>query len=90
MTASFHKFGEYFPGTGAIEDVGYGEGKNYAVNFPLTHGMDDEHYEYVFRPVIDEIFLRFRPEAVLMQCGGDSLSGDRLGSFNLSVRGHGS
>lgn len=89
MTASFHKFGEYFPGTGAIEDVGYEKGKNYSMNFPLTDGMDDEHYEYVFKPVIDEIFLRFRPEAVLMQCGGDSLSGDRLGSFNLSVRGHG-
>lgn len=89
MTASFHKFGEYFPGTGAIEDVGYEEGKNYSVNFPLSDGMDDDHYEYMFKPVMDEIFLRFKPEAVLMQCGTDSLSGDRLGSFNLSARGHG-
>lgn len=24
-----------------------------------------------------------------MQCGGDSLSGDRLGVFNLSIHGHG-
>ncbi len=24
-----------------------------------------------------------------MQCGADSLSGDRLGCFNLSIRGHG-
>jgi histone deacetylase 1/2 len=24
-----------------------------------------------------------------MQCGSDSLSGDRLGCFNLSIRGHG-
>ena len=89
MTASFHKFGEYFPGTGAIEDVGYEKGKNYSMNFPLSDGMDDEHFEYVFKPVIDEIFLRFRPEAALLQCGADSLSGDRLGCFNLSVRGHG-
>ena len=89
MTASLHKFGEYFPGTGAIQDVGYEQGKNYSVNVPLTDGMDDEHYEYIFNPLMDEIFLRFRPEAVLLQCGADSLSGDRLGCFNLSVKGHG-
>ncbi len=35
-----------------------------------------------------EIFARFRPEAVVLQCGTDSLSGDRLGLFNLSVKGH--
>uniref|UniRef100_A0A0A8YZX4 Hda101 n=1 Tax=Arundo donax TaxID=35708 RepID=A0A0A8YZX4_ARUDO len=30
----------------------------------------------------------FRPGAVVLQCGADSLSGDRLGCFNLSIRGH--
>ena len=29
----------------------------------------------------------YRPEAVVMQCGADSLSGDRLGCFNLTTRG---
>ena len=38
---------------------------------------------------MDEIFARFKPEAVCLQCGTDSLSGDRLGLFNISVRGHG-
>lgn len=31
---------------------------------------------------------KFRPGAVVLQCGADSLSGDRLGCFNLSIRGH--
>lgn len=31
----------------------------------------------------------FNPEAIVMQCGADSLSGDRLGDFNLSIKGHG-
>ena len=31
----------------------------------------------------------FKPHAVVMQCGTDSLVGDRLGTFNLSIRGHG-
>ena len=38
---------------------------------------------------MDEIKLRFKPEAVFLQCGADSLSSDRLGMFNLSVKGHG-
>uniref|UniRef100_A0A8C9PFS6 Histone deacetylase domain-containing protein n=1 Tax=Spermophilus dauricus TaxID=99837 RepID=A0A8C9PFS6_SPEDA len=36
-------------------------------------------------------FLRYiRPDniAVVLQCGSDSLSGDRLGCFNLTIKGH--
>jgi histone deacetylase 1/2 len=86
MTVSFHKFGEYFPGTGDVKDVGYGSGKNYAINFPLHDGMDDEKYRSVFRPVISKVMDHFRPGAVVLQCGADSLSGDRLGCFNLSLK----
>ncbi|CAK5013072.1 unnamed protein product [Meloidogyne enterolobii] len=31
----------------------------------------------------------FQPGAVVLQCGADSLNGDRLGPFNLTLRGHG-
>jgi histone deacetylase 1/2 len=88
MTASFHKFGEYFPGTGDVQDTGYGDGKNYAINFPLNDGMDDHSFQSIFRPVIGKIMQVFAPGAVVLQCGADSLSGDRLGCFNLSVKGH--
>jgi hypothetical protein len=30
----------------------------------------------------------YQPEAIVMCCGADSLSGDRLGCFNLSLEGH--
>jgi histone deacetylase 1/2 len=88
MTVSFHKYGEYFPGTGELRDIGIGSGKNYAVNFPLRDGIDDVSYETIFEPVIDTVMKYYQPEAVVLQCGGDSLSGDRLGCFNLSMRGH--
>lgn len=29
----------------------------------------------------------FQPSAVVLQCGSDSLSGDRLGCFNLTIKG---
>lgn len=88
MTVSFHKFGEYFPGTGDVKDYGYAAGKNYAINFPLNDGMDDVSYKSVFRPVIGKVMEKFAPGAIVLQCGADSLSGDRLGCFNLSIRGH--
>lgn len=89
MTLSLHKFGEYFPGTGDWRDTGFGKGENYSVNAPLRDGMDDESYRYIFRPVIDQIMASFQPSAILLQCGADSLAGDRLGCFNLSLTGHG-
>lgn len=88
MTVSFHKYGEYFPGTGELRDIGVGQGKHYAVNFPLRDGIDDRSYKGIFEPVIKSVMEYYRPEAVVLQCGGDSLSGDRLGCFNLSMQGH--
>jgi histone deacetylase 1/2 len=44
MTASFHKYGDYFPGTGALDDIGCEEGKYYSVNFPFNDGVNDETF----------------------------------------------
>ncbi|SMR41229.1 unnamed protein product [Zymoseptoria tritici ST99CH_1E4] len=88
MTVSFHKYGEYFPGTGELRDIGVGAGKNYSVNFPLRDGIDDKSYKGIFEPTIGWVMEYYKPTAVVLQCGGDSLSGDRLGCFNLSMRGH--
>jgi histone deacetylase 1/2 len=51
--------------------------------------MDDESYSSLFQEVYDQIYYNFKPQAIVMQCGADSISGDRLGCFNLSVAGHG-
>jgi len=68
MTVSFHKYGEYFPGTGELrvsvlanfktfpydlpsQDIGFGKGKYYSLNFPLRDGINDENYKSVFEPV---------------------------------------
>ena len=29
----------------------------------------------------------YQPGAIVMQCGADSLSGDRLGCFNVTLKG---
>ncbi|KAH9552486.1 hypothetical protein CY35_09G069300 [Sphagnum magellanicum] len=88
MTVSFHMFGDFFPGTGDLRDIGHEKGKYYALNVPLKAGIDDESYQSLFKPVITKVMEVYQPGVVVLQCGADSLSGDRLGCFNLSVKGH--
>jgi len=88
MTFSLHKYGDFFPGTGHIADRGAKAGDGFSVNAPLTSGMTDESYETLFKPVLQKIMDVYRPGAIVLQCGADSLTGDRLGCFNLSLHGH--
>ncbi|KAI7835938.1 hypothetical protein COHA_010172 [Chlorella ohadii] len=59
-----------------------------SVNVPLQEGMDDESYKYVYEPVMQKVMELYQPGAIVMCCGADSLSGDKLGCFNLSIQGH--
>lgn len=96
MTVSFHKFdpNTFFPGTGSLDDNGpkneENPGAHHAINVPLNDGITDEQYEWLFKEVISKCVEKFRPSAIALQCGADSLAGDRLGKFNLLVQGHGS
>lgn len=51
MTVSFHKFGDFFPGTGDVRDTGMKKGKGYAVNVPLKDGVGEKEFSGIFRPV---------------------------------------
>ncbi|KQJ99706.1 histone deacetylase 19 [Brachypodium distachyon] len=90
MTVSFHRYdGVFFPTTGEAADVGQGEGLYHALNVPMKAGMDDEGYlNVLFRPIMARVMEVFAPDAVVLQCGADSLSGDAIGGFHLSVKGH--
>ena len=85
VTLSIHKFGNgFFPGTGLKSSIGRGKGKFHAVNVPLLDGVNNEMFTYVFMTIFTEILCSFSPEAIVLQCGADCLSGDPLGSFNLT------
>ncbi|QSZ30998.1 hypothetical protein DSL72_000559 [Monilinia vaccinii-corymbosi] len=95
MTVSFHKFDpiNFFPGTGGLDETGpkseSNPGAHHAVNVPLNDGIDDDQYLRVFKQVISKCNEKFRPSAIVLQCGADSLAGDRIGTFNVLVQGHG-
>jgi histone deacetylase 1/2 len=84
-----HKYGDFFPGTGHISDVGAKDGTGFSVNAPLNNGItDDTYFRDLFQPVTEKIMQVFQPGAIVLQCGADSLTGDRLGCFNLTLKGH--
>ncbi|TRM63186.1 hypothetical protein BD626DRAFT_557650 [Schizophyllum amplum] len=90
MTLSFHKYtGDFFPGTGKLDDNGIGLGKHFALNVPLKDGIDDKMYLELFTNIVSEVRDKFQPSAIVLQCGADSLGCDRLGAFNLSIKAHG-
>lgn len=90
FTMSLHKFGEgFFPGTGSPRDVGMGDGRYTAMNLGLFDGIGDFHYVDIFSYALRAVMEAYRPDAIVLQCGADSLSGDRVGVFNLSSEGHG-
>jgi len=88
MTFSVH-CGEagFFPCTGKAHDVGYGRGKYHSINVPLMEGASDQQFSNVFLSIYPEIVRRFRPDAIVVQCGADCLAQDPLGAFNLSLVG---
>ena len=83
MTVSFHRYGNYFfPGTGDMYEIGAETGRYYSVNVPLKEGIDDENYDFIFKPVIKDVIDFYQPSAIVLQCGSDSLANDRLGKFS--------
>ncbi|KAF2196309.1 histone deacetylase 3 [Delitschia confertaspora ATCC 74209] len=99
FTLSYHKYGSdrwgpFFPGTGNIDDTGPKDpskrGKGHCLNIPLDDGIDDEQYKWLFSTITRRVIDTYNPNAIVLQCGADSLGGDRLGRFNLNIEAHGS
>ena len=56
MTVSFHRYGDFFPGTGDLKETGAGEGLNFSLNVPLKKGLDDKTYLNIYRTVSKQQF----------------------------------
>jgi acetoin utilization deacetylase AcuC-like enzyme len=74
----------FYPGTGAVGDVGRGEGTGFTVNVPLEAGAVDEDYRLVFAEVVLPVLRRFDPGLVLVSAGFDAHERDPLAGMRLS------
>ncbi len=83
---STHQY-PFYPGTGAIEEIGAGEAKGTTVNVPLPAWCGDDEYLQVFQQLLIPIAHSFQPQLILVSAGYDSHWADQISSMQLSVTG---
>ncbi|XP_054653334.1 histone deacetylase 4-like isoform X3 [Dunckerocampus dactyliophorus] len=91
---SIHRYddGNFFPGSGAPEEVGSGLGVGFNVNVAFTGGLDppmgDAEYLAAFRSVVMPIANEFAPDIVLVSSGFDAVEGHPppLGGYALTSK----
>jgi acetoin utilization deacetylase AcuC-like enzyme len=83
---STHQY-PYYPGTGAIEEIGRGKGLGYNINIPLRPGTDNAQYVKIFRKIIYPLSMKFKPDIVLISAGFDPYYKDPLGGMKVTSDG---
>ncbi|GFV58778.1 histone deacetylase 4 [Trichonephila clavipes] len=85
-----HDDGNFFPGTGATEEVGTEDGIGFNINIAWSSGLNpplgDAEYMAAFRSLIIPIIRDFDPEIILVAAGFDAACGHPapLGGYRIS------
>ena len=85
---STHQFPHY-PGSGALNETGYGDGERATVNIPMPPMSGDTAFLTTFDEIILHLLDRFSPEMLLVSYGFDSHFRDPLGYLLLTTQGYG-
>jgi acetoin utilization deacetylase AcuC-like enzyme len=86
LFVSLHQF-PFYPGTGAADEVGHGDGRGFTVNLPLPAGCGDAEYLDAFQRIIEPIVDQYAPELVLISAGFDPHVDDPLGGMRVTETG---
>jgi len=86
LYVSSHAF-PFYPGTGALEEVGEGAGRGFTVNLPMPSGLGDGDYALAYRRIVEPIGRAFDPELVLVSTGFDAHRDDPLAGMSLTAAG---
>ena len=79
LTISVHESGEYlFPGTGAADETGGGEGRGACINVPLPPLAGTEAILLAFEHIVAPALRVYAPDIILTQMGVDTHHADPL------------
>ncbi len=81
---SIHQY-PFYPGTGALDEIGEGEGKGFTVNVPMQRGSTDTDYKKAFEKRILPAIIEYEPQLILISAGFDAHKMDPLGGMELST-----
>ncbi len=89
LDVDFHQDGRtLFPGTGAISEVGAGDGAGLKVNVPFPPGAGDEALVPTAGRLLPSLFETFRPDLLVLQHGVDGHWGDPLARLQYTPAGY--
>lgn len=83
---STHQF-PYYPGSGALEHAGKGEGVGFNINVPVYAGAGDDVYASIFNVLLKPVSEVYCPDLILVSAGFDTYHADPLGGMALSING---
>jgi acetoin utilization deacetylase AcuC-like enzyme len=78
----------FYPGTGALLDVGAGRGSGFTLNVPLAAGHGDASFAAFYEEVLWPAARRFQPELIIVSAGFDSHWTDPIAGMRLSLKGY--
>ena len=83
LYVSLHQF-PYYPGTGAVDEIGSGAGRGFTVNLPLEVGSVDDDYRVAFSEVVIPVLRQYGPDLLLVSAGFDAHERDPLAGMRLT------
>lgn len=78
----------FYPGTGAADEIGTGDGTGFTVNVPMEAGCGDADYELVYRAIVEPVLQEYSPELLLVSAGFDAHERDPLASMRVTTDGY--
>ena len=81
---SMHEYPQY-PGTGALQETGEGDGVGTTVNFPFRSGTTGDAYRAAVDEVVVPLAERFKPTWVIASAGFDAHRADPITDLGLSA-----
>ena len=86
LYVSLHQF-PFYPGSGAAEETGNGDGRGYTVNVPLSAGADDAVYGAAIERIVAPVLESYRPGLLLFSAGFDAHRRDPLAQMEMTEAG---
>ncbi len=84
LYVSFHEYPLY-PGTGALEETGWGEGAGTTINFPFPRGTTGDVYRLAIDEVLRPVVEQFEPTWLIISAGFDAHRRDPLTGLELTA-----
>jgi acetoin utilization deacetylase AcuC-like enzyme len=88
LFVSLHQY-PFYPGTGAIDEIGGAKATGMTVNLPMAAGFGDDEWVAAFRRVVTPVAHAFQPQCVLLSAGFDAHASDPLGGMRVTEVGFG-